>query len=88
MILQKCYGLAYWLLLERDVLMKPGVMAKLVGLLRNAAGSVFASTANGGDAREGIRGGVELRIVEGDGHRLMGDIEWEECAENILGFLE
>ena len=72
----------------KDVLMKPGVMAKLVGLLRNAAGLVFGTTANGGDAREGIRGGVEFRVVEGSGHHLMGDIEWEECAENILGFLE
>ena len=72
----------------KDVLMKPGVMAKLAGLLRNAAGSVFGSMANNGDAREGIRDGVEFRVVEGSGHHLMGDIHWEECAEKILGFLE
>ena len=72
----------------KDVLMKPMVMAKLVGLLRNAAGLVFGSTANNGDAREGIRDGVEFRVVGGSGHHLMGDIQREECAERILGFLE
>ena len=48
----------------KDGLTKPGVMAKLVGLLWNAAGLVFGSTANGGDAREGIRDGVEFGVVE------------------------
>ena len=73
---------------EKDVLMKPGVMAKLAGLLRNAAGLAFGTAANGGDAREGIRDGVEFRVVGGSEHHLMGDIEWGGCAGGILGFPE
>lgn len=72
----------------RDVLMKPVVMAKLVGLLREAVRRVFGSVASDGDPGEGIRDGVEFRVVKGSGHQLMNDIYWEECAEKILGFLE
>lgn len=72
----------------KDVLMRPGVMAKLVGLLRDAVRLVLGSVTNHGDHWEGIRDGVEFRVVEGSGHHLMGDVYWEECAEKILGFLE
>lgn len=72
----------------KDVLMRPGVMAKLVVLLRNAVRLVFGSAADNAGAQEGIRDGVEFRVVQGSGHHLMGDIYWEECAEKILGFLE
>ena len=72
----------------KDVLMKPAVMAKLVGLLREAVRLVFGSVANDGDSGEGIGDGVEFRVVEGSGHQLMNDIHWEECAEKVLGFLE
>jgi len=71
----------------KDVLVRPGVMAKLVGLLRNAVRLVLGST-NNGDSQEGIADGVEFRVVQGSGHHLMGDIYWMECAEKILGFLE
>jgi hypothetical protein len=70
----------------KDVLIKPGVMAKLTGLLREAARLVFGSVAGDGDSREGIRDRVEFRVVPGSGHQLMNDIHWEECAERILGF--
>ena len=72
----------------KDVLMRPGVMAKLVGLLRNAVRLVFGSVTSNGDAQEGITDGVEFRVVQGSGHHLMGDIYWEECAEKTLRFLE
>ena len=72
----------------KDVLMRPGVMAKLVALLRNAVKSVFGSVTNDGDFQEGVRDGVEFRVVQGSGHHLMGDIYWEECAEKISRFLE
>ena len=71
----------------KDVLMKPPVMAKFVGLLREAVRSVFGSVARGGDFGEGIKDGVEFRVVKESGHQLMNDIHWEECAERILGFL-
>ena len=71
----------------KDVLMEPGVMAKLVGLLRNTVRLVFGSVTNSGDAQEGITDGVEFRVVRGSGHHLMGDVYWAECAERILGFL-
>ena len=72
----------------KDVLMRPGVMARLVCLLRNAVRSAFGSVTNNGEIQEGIRDGVEFRVVQGSGHHLMGDIYWEECAEKILRFLE
>lgn len=72
----------------KDVLMKPGVMAKLVGLLRNAVRLTLGSLANDDDVQEGCTDGVEFRVVQGSGHHLMGDIYWEECAEKILRFLE
>jgi len=72
----------------KDVLMRPGVMAKLVGLLRNAVRLVFGEVTKNGDAQEGITDGVEFRVVQGSGHHLMGDIHWEECAEKVLRFLE
>jgi pimeloyl-ACP methyl ester carboxylesterase len=73
---------------EKDVLMKPGVMAKLVGLLRAAVRLVLISAGSEGDAQEGIKDGVEFRVVQGSGHQLMNDIHWKECAENLLGFLQ
>jgi pimeloyl-ACP methyl ester carboxylesterase len=73
---------------EKDVLMKPGVMAKLVGLLRDAVRSVFGSGTDGGGSQEGIRDGIEFRVVQGSGHQMMNDIHWEECAEKILKFLQ
>lgn len=72
----------------KDVLMKPVVMGKLVGILREAVKQVFGSVGGGGDPGEGIGDGVEFRVVKGSGHQLMNDIHWEECAERILGFLE
>jgi hypothetical protein len=57
-------------------------------LLRNAVRSAFGSVADNGDPQEGVRDGVEFRVVQGSGHHLMGDIYWEECAERILRFLE
>lgn len=72
----------------KDVLMRPGVMAKLVGLLRSAVRSALGSGVDNNDVGEGIRDGVEFRVVQGSGHHLMGDIYWEECAEKILRFLE
>jgi len=72
----------------KDVLVRPGVMAKLVGLLRNAVRLVFGSAMNNSDSQEGITDGVEFRVVQGSGHHLMGDVHWEECAEKVLGFLE
>lgn len=72
----------------KDVLMRPRVMEKLVDLLRNAVRLMFGSAMNKGDSREGVRDGVEFRVVHGSGHHLMGDMYWEECAENILRFLE
>jgi hypothetical protein len=72
----------------KDILMNPGLMAKLVGLLRNAVRLVFGSVANEADAQEGVEDGVEFRVVQGSGHHLMGDIYWEECAGRILRFLE
>ena len=72
----------------KDVLIRPGVMAKLVGLLRSAVRLVFGSATDKGDHQEGVRNGVEFRVIQGSGHHLMGDIYWEECAEKILRFLE
>jgi pimeloyl-ACP methyl ester carboxylesterase len=73
---------------EKDALMKPVVMEKLVGLLRGAVRLMFGSTGSDGDYKEGIGSGVEFRVVKGSGHQLMNDIYWEECAEKILEFLE
>ena len=72
----------------KDVLTRPGVMAKLAGLLRDAVRSVFGSVKSDGGVQEGITDGVEFRVVQGSGHHLMGDVYWEECAEKILRFLE
>lgn len=72
----------------KDVLMKPGVMAKLVGVLRDAVRSVFGSVTDGGGSQEGIKDGIEFRVVQGSGHQLMNDIHWEGCAEKILKFLQ
>ena len=72
----------------KDVLTRPGVMAKLASLLRDAVRSVFGSVKDDGGVQEGITDGVEFRVVQGSGHHLMGDVYWEECAEKILGFLE
>ena len=72
----------------KDVLMRPGVMAKLVDLLRNAVRLMFGSVTSDRDLQEGARDGAEFRVVQGSGHHLMGDIYWEECAEKILRFLE
>ena len=72
----------------KDVLMRPGVMARLVGVLREAVRSVFGSGTDNEDVQEGIRNGIEFRVVQGSGHHLMGDIYWEECAEKVFRFLE
>lgn len=72
----------------KDVLMKPGVMAKLVGLLRAAVRLGLVSAGSEGDAQEGVKDAVEFRVVQGSGHQLMNDIHWKECAENLLKFLQ
>jgi len=73
----------------KDVLMRPRVMEKLVALFRDAVRLAFGVVASSdSDAREGIRDGVEFRVVQGSGHHLMGDIYWEECAGKILEFLQ
>ena len=74
----------------KDVLIKPRIMEKLTGLLREAARLVFGSVAGDGESRE--ESGMEstsgsFRVVPGGGHQLMNDIHWEEGAERILGFL-
>jgi len=71
----------------KDVLMRPGVMARLVGVFRNAVRLAFGLVKNNGDVQEGVRDEIEFRVVQGSGHHLMGDIYWEECAEKILRFL-
>jgi len=72
----------------KDVLMRPGVMARLVGVLRGAVRSAFGSGTDNEEVQEGVRDGIEFRVVQGSGHHLMGDIYWEECAEKVLRFLE
>lgn len=73
---------------EKDIPIKLEVMAKLVRLLRAAVRLVLGSTENEGDSHEGIKDGVEFRVVQGSGHQLMNDIYWERCAEKVLGFLQ
>jgi hypothetical protein len=56
---------------EKDMLMKPVVMMKLVGVLREAVRLMFGSVASDGDPGEGIGDGVEFRVAKGIGHHLM-----------------
>ena len=44
--------------------------------------------ASGGGAVEGMRAGVGFRVVKGSGHHLQNDLYWEDCAGQILEYLE
>lgn len=50
---------------ERDVLVKPVGVTKLVRLLQQAVSLVFGSLANVGASGEGVRDGDEVREAQG-----------------------
>jgi pimeloyl-ACP methyl ester carboxylesterase len=69
---------------DNDTLMGVPLMRKMAAAYRSALSKIFSRKS----AMESELSGVQFTVIEGSGHHIQNDLEWETCADEVLGFLE
>jgi hypothetical protein len=65
------------------------LMERMGAMYRTALEACWSGMANTKrDVRRGDeQGGVGFSVVKGSGHHVQNDLHWEECAEQVLAFV-